>query len=147
MLNPQRFEHVNLFAFHEGLKAIQELLNSPSLKMKEAKNVRWLSHDQGVQTIRRTLPAVLTTLEQEGTENGEPVTIGLMKCYEYLYLMCDVLHHLSQLTCLFQSEYMQVSTIRPYLSACIKSLISYKDGVRAPDVAATTRGSFLLHPG
>ena len=45
------------------LKAIQELLNSPSLKMKEAKDVRWLSHDQAVQTIRRTLPAVLTALE------------------------------------------------------------------------------------
>ena len=90
-----------------GLKAIQELLNSPSLKMKEAKDVRWLSHDQAVQTIQITLPAVLTALEQEGTENGEPVAIGLvrvMKCYEFvacLYLMCDVLPHLSHLSRLF----------------------------------------------
>jgi hypothetical protein len=33
-----------------GLKAIQELLDSPTLKLKEAKDVRWLSHDQAVQT-------------------------------------------------------------------------------------------------
>ena len=46
-----------------GLKTIQELLNSPSLKMKKAKDVRWLSHDQAVQTIWRTLPAVLSALE------------------------------------------------------------------------------------
>ena len=101
--------------------------------MKEAKDVRWLSHDQAVQSIRRTLPAVLTALEREGTENGEPVAIGLvrvMKCYEFvacLYLMCDVLPRLSHLFRLFQVEYIQVSTIRPYLSACIKFLTSYKD--------------------
>ena len=111
--------------------------------MKEAKDVRWLSHDQAVQTIQITLPAVLTALEQEGTENGEPVAIGLvrvMKCYEFvacLYLMCDVSPHLSHLSRLFQAEYIQVSTIRPYLSACIKSLTSYQDRVRAPEVAAT----------
>jgi len=38
--------------------------------------VRWLSHDQAVQTLRRTLPAVLTALEREGSENGEPVAIA-----------------------------------------------------------------------
>ena len=47
-----------------GLKAIQELLDSPTLKLKEAKDVRWLSHDQAVQTLRRTLPAVLVALER-----------------------------------------------------------------------------------
>lgn len=126
-----------------GLKAIQEMLNSPSLKMKEAKDVRWLSHDQAVQTLRRTLPAVLTALEREGSENGEPVAIGLvkvMKCYEFvacLYLMCEVLPHLSHLSRLFQAEYTQVSVIRPYLSACIKSITSYKDGRKVADVVAT----------
>ena len=63
-----------------------------------------------------------------------------MKCYEFvacLYLICDVLPHLSHFCRLFQAEYIQVSTIRPYLSACIKSLTSYKDRVRAPDVTAT----------
>ncbi len=77
-----------------GLKAIQEMLNSPFLKIKDGKDVKWLSHDQAVQTLRRTLPAVLTALEREGAEHGDPVAIGLvrvMKCFEIvacLYLKC-----------------------------------------------------------
>ena len=126
-----------------ALKAIQDLLNSPSLKMKEAKDVRWLSHDQAVQTLRRTLPAVLTALEREGSEKEEPVAIGLfkvMKSYEFvacLHLLCEILPHLSHLSRLFQAEYIQISTIRPYLSACIKAITTYKDRTKAPDVAAT----------
>ncbi len=63
-----------------------------------------------------------------------------MKCYEFvacLHLLCEVLPHLSHLSRLFQAEYVQLSTIRPYLNACIKSLSPYKDRVNAPDVAVT----------
>ena len=60
-----------------GLKAIQEVLDMPSLRLREAKDVRWLSHDQAVQTLRCTLPAVLSALEREGSEHGEPVTAVL----------------------------------------------------------------------
>ena len=49
-----------------GLKAIHKM---PYLKLKEAKDVRWLSHDQAVQTLRRCLAAVLIALEREATEN------------------------------------------------------------------------------
>ena len=62
----------------ESLKAVHEVLNSSFLKLKEAKDVRWLSHDQAVQALRKTLPAVLITLEKEGAEKGEPVAIGLV---------------------------------------------------------------------
>ena len=128
-----------------GLKAIQEMFDTPSLKLKEAKDVRWLSHDLAVhmQTLRRSLPAVLTALEREGAEHGEPVAMGLvkvMKCYQFvacLHLMSEVLPHLSHLSRFFQAEYIQLSMVRPYLNACIESLTSYKDAVRAPDIAAT----------
>ena len=51
--------------------------------------------------------------------------------------MCEVLPHLSHLSRLFQTPYIQLSTIKPYLNACTKTLESYKQRVRAPDVAAT----------
>ena len=51
--------------------------------------------------------------------------------------MSDVLSHLSHLSRLFQAGYIQFSMISPYLNACIKSLASYKDTARVPDVAAT----------
>ena len=126
-----------------GLKAVQELLDSPVLKIKEARDVRWLSHDNAVQTLRRTLPAVLTALEREASEKEEPVAIGLvkvMKHYEFvscLYLMCEVLPHLSHLSRLFQAEYIQLSMVWPSLNACIKSLTAYKDFTKAADVVAT----------
>ena len=125
-----------------GLKAIQEMFDTPSLKLKEAKDVRWLSHDLAVQTLRRSLPAVLTALEREGAEHGEPVAMGLvkvMKCYQFvacLHLMSEVLPHLSHPSRLFQAEYIQLSMVRPYLNVCIESLTSYKDAVRAPYIAA-----------
>ena len=71
--------------------------------------MRWLSHDQAVQTLRRTLPAVLVALEREGTEKGEPVALRLvkvMKNYQFvacLNLMCEVLPHISHLSRLFQA--------------------------------------------
>ena len=84
-----------------GLKAVQEVLDDPCLKLKEAKDVRWLSHDLAVQTLRKTLPAVLTALEREGSEHGEPVALGLVKSTKHyyflscLYMMSEVLPHLS----------------------------------------------------
>ena len=50
--------------------------------------------------------------------------------------MCEVLPYLSHLSRLFQSESIQISTIRPYLSACMKAIASYKDRERAADVKA-----------
>ena len=41
--------------------------------------MRWLSLDNVVQTLQRTLPAVLTALERGGAENGAPAAIGLMR--------------------------------------------------------------------
>lgn len=49
--------------------------------------------------------------------------------------MCEVLPHLSHLSRLF--FYIRLSTIKPYLNACTKSLESYKDKTKAPDIAAT----------
>ena len=126
-----------------GLKAIHEMLNSTYLKLKEAKDVWWLSHDQAVQTLRRCLAAVLTALEREAAENGEAVAVGLvkvMKSYHFiacLHLMSEVLPHLSHLSRLFQGTYIQLSMIQPHLNACMKTLTSYRDAKTPPDVTAT----------
>ena len=59
-----------LFYFYEngavrmsGLKAIQQLLNLPELKLKKAADTRWLSHDTACNTLVKVLPAVITSLE------------------------------------------------------------------------------------
>ena len=52
----------NLFSFYQnspvrmsGLHAIQSLLDDPAIKLKEAKDVKWLSYDTAIATLLRTL--------------------------------------------------------------------------------------------
>ena len=60
-------------AFHH----IQSLLTDPMLQLKKAVHTRWLSHDQAITVLRRTLSSVITTLEHEVAENDEAVARGL----------------------------------------------------------------------
>ena len=60
-----------------GLNAIQEILNDPIIKLKQAKDVRWLLYDAAIGSILRTLPSVIVSLEREGTEQSEPTAVGL----------------------------------------------------------------------
>ena len=65
---------VHKAAFHE----IQKIMDEPVLHLK-AIHTRWLSHDQAVTAIRRTLPSLLTTLEKEVAEKNDAVAQGLVR--------------------------------------------------------------------
>ena len=62
-------------AFHH----IQSLLTDTMLQLKKAVHTRWLSHDQAIIVLRRTLSSVITTLEHEVVENDEAVARGLVR--------------------------------------------------------------------
>ena len=51
-----------------GLKSIQDLLDDPLLKLSEAKDVRWLSHEKAVDHLHKCLKSVVTSLEREAEE-------------------------------------------------------------------------------
>lgn len=51
-----------------GLKAIQQLLETPELKLKKAADTHWLSHDAACHTLVKVLPSVITSLEREAEE-------------------------------------------------------------------------------
>jgi hypothetical protein len=103
-----------------GLHAIQEVLDQPTLKCKEAKDVRWLSHDMAIKAVIRTYPSILVSLDREASERGEPTAHGLlkfMKNYRFLacaYLLSDILPHLSRLSRVFQQN-IDFSLIQPCL--------------------------------
>ena len=92
------------------LHQIQEVMEKPVLCLKKAIRTRGLSHDKAVTAIRRTLPSLLTTLEREVDERDDAVARGLVraiKLYKFvamLYLLSDVLPHLSTLSLVFQRE-------------------------------------------
>ena len=113
-----------LFYFYQNsvvrmasLRNIQEILNETHIKCKQAKDVRWLSHDNAIKAVIRSLPALLVSLDREASENVEPTAHGLfkfMKCYKFVataHLLSDILPHLSRLSRIFQKEDIDLSLI------------------------------------
>ncbi len=128
-----------LFYFYQNspvrmasLHAIQEILNDPVIKCKQAKDVRWLSHDKAIKAIVSSLPSLLVSLDREASEKGEPIATGLlkfMKTYKFVacaYLMSDVLPHLSRLSKIFQKENVDFSLIQPCLQSTIDAINVYE---------------------
>ena len=81
--------------------------------------------------VIRCLPSLLVSLDREASENGEPTAHGLlkfMKCYKFvasLYLLSDVLPHLSRLSRIFQKENVDLSLIQPCLKTTIDAIKQY----------------------
>ena len=116
-----------LFKFYEnsavrtaGSKSIEQLLETPELKLKRPAETRWLSHDAACQTLVKVLQAVITSLEQEATERGDALARGLCKIvkkYKFiatLYMMCDVLPVVSHLSRTFQYSALDLSGMHKY---------------------------------
>lgn len=89
---------------------IQAIVNSKDdcIKLKQAKDVRWLSHNQAVAALHRTFAAVVMSLEREATERNEAAARGLamfLKTFKFcatLMMLSDVLPLLAKLSKLFQ---------------------------------------------
>jgi hypothetical protein len=137
-----------------SLHAIQEVLNDPVIKCKQAKDVRWLSHDNAIKAVIRTLPSLLVSLSREASENGEPTAHGLykfMKCYNFIacaYLLSDILPHLSHLSRIFQKENVDLSLIQPCVKSTIDTISKYKhtDGPNLDSVLANDLRDFQITP-
>ena len=70
-----------------GLHAIREVLNQTTLKCKEAKDVRWLSHDKAI------ILTILASLNREASERGETTGCGLLIFIKSSKFLNCVIHH------------------------------------------------------
>ena len=59
-----------------GLQAIENILQSPELKLKKPADTRWLSHESACQTLVRVFPAVCMSLGREAEERGDALLLG-----------------------------------------------------------------------
>ncbi|KAE8293775.1 hypothetical protein D5F01_LYC06711 [Larimichthys crocea] len=127
-----------LYRFYEfspvrtaGLKNIQDVLNS-RVKLVQAKDVRWLSHNQAVIALKRTYAAVVTSLEHEATERNEATARGLatfLTTFQFtatLLMLCDILPLLSKLSRLFQRTEVDFTHIDANVTATIEALRTLK---------------------
>ena len=106
------------------LQTIQEVLNDPVIKCKQAKD------ENAIKAVVRTLPSLPVSLDREASENGEPTALGLykfMKSYKFVasvYLLSDILGRLSRI---FQKENVDLSLIQPCLKSTIDAIKKYED--------------------
>ena len=100
-----------------GLHAIQAVLDDPIIKLKQAKDVKWLSHEAAISSILRTIPSLIASLEREASERKEPAAVGLVKFVKTYYfiacckLLSKILPHINRLSLLFQREDVDLSAI------------------------------------
>ena len=94
-----------------GLYAMQEMLDSPNIKLKQAKRVRWLSHDAAIAAIIRKLPALIASLEREAIKRSDSIDIGLVRFVKthYFVACCHLLNlvlanYISRLSLVFQCK-------------------------------------------
>jgi len=117
-----------LFYFHEnsadGLRAIEQLLQTKELKLKKSADTCWLSVDNACQT----LVTVISSLESEAEERGQASAHGLCKVVKQfkfvttLYMMCDVLPVVSHLSRIFQYPDINLSVLQKLESTTTKEL-------------------------
>ena len=104
------------------------MLGDPALKLKQAKDVRWLSHQAAIDALRRSLLSVLTSLDREAAERGEPAANGLltfMRKYFFiaaLALFADVLPLVCKLSRTLQSSTLDCSILQPVIDSCINNI-------------------------
>lgn len=70
-----------------ALKLIQDVLNHLKLKLTQAKDVRWLSHERAVGNLCKCLPSVIVSLEGEANERHDAQALGLatfVKTYKFV---------------------------------------------------------------
>ena len=117
-----------LFFYHNSpvcMAGLQAILDSPTVKLKQAKDVRWLSYDAAIKAIITTFPTLVARLEREATERNEPAAVGLVKFVKThyfvgcCYLLNKVLPHMSLI---FQQEDVNLSLIKPALESTLASI-------------------------
>ena len=115
-----------------GLKEIQDVHNDPRLKLTEAKDVRWLSHERAVSNLRRCLPSVIASLEREASERHDVQALGharFVRKYEFvatLLMLSDILPPLASLSCAMQREDLNYSLVKPLVTGTIVTLTNLK---------------------
>lgn len=137
-----------------GLKEIEQLLQTPELKLKKPLEMRWLSHDYACHTLVKVLPAVITSLEREASERGDALAVGLCKVVkEYNFIsslfMCDVLPPVTHLSCIFQSSTIDLGVMDSQVKSTIQTLelLQERSGVFTKKLESNISSSldFPLH--
>lgn len=116
-----------------SLHAFQDQLQLPALKLKEPKDVRWLSYEAAINVFRKTFPAILLELKHQQDDQRDAAAkawVKRMKTFEFvasLHLLSDALPLLASLSRKFQSATLNFAQLEPALNATITSIELLKE--------------------
>ena len=120
-----------------GLRAVQELLDNPKLKLPQPSSTRWLSVGNAVKRLKEIFASVVVSLEREAEERDDVIAVGLhhvMTEYKFvatMLLLCDVLPTVNRLSLLFQAQWIDFSSLSKYIQSAVTKL----DGMNTVDGA------------
>ena len=111
-----------------GLCAIHEVLDDPHLKLTQAKDVRWLSHERAVSHLQQCFTSVILSLDKERTENNCAEAAGLctfIRSYSFiasLYIFSDVLPPLASLSHAFQWKDVNFTVVKRLVNCTLAAI-------------------------
>lgn len=104
-----------------ALKEMEKIFNEPQIKLQRPTDIRWLSYQNAVDSLRKCLAAVVATLEKEACE-GDATACGLVneirkpQFIGTLLLLSDVLAILGNLSRTFQLASLNLLHVEGLLS-------------------------------
>ena len=114
-----------------GLKAIQEILESPKLKIKEMHSVRWFAFYSALENVYRSWDAIVTYF---ANHKNDAKAVGFLKKItqvenvETMYYLMDIIPWVTQLKSIFRKEDVDVSIIQACISTTLSEIAKVKEG-------------------
>ena len=116
----------------QNLADVQFILEEPKLKVKEIHQVRWFSFYSALQTVYRSMEALLSYFDSADYRK-DPKAVGLhnklsSKLFLYItYMMMDIMPVVTKLSLLFQKTDVDIGLFKLSVSECIASLRALKE--------------------
>ena len=108
------------------MKKVQEILESPELKIAKGVDTRWLSHKAAVSTLLKSFTAVIVFLQQQ----SDPNAIGLCEIITRYNFFASLLLLNESVSCrlslAFQRTTVDLTTISPLLNSTVTALENLK---------------------
>ena len=113
------------------MEEIQKVLNDPVLKYREIHQIRWLSFNDALTTVVRTLDSLLTyfcsTAQQDPKSVGMKKRLGTEMFVLLSHGLLDILRPVMKLSLVFQRQDLDIGCVKVEIDGCISDLAYLKD--------------------
>ena len=112
----------------ESLKAIQQVLDLPELRIAKPSDTSWLAHERCVRAVKECYGAIVAALNVIYCNSDEPEALGLAKALSKkstiaaIYVLDYVLLQVGKLSRMLQTQSLYQSVIPSLVDASLSSL-------------------------